>query len=211
MEREPVNPFLDIAAWRARTEARVAEFFSTHQRPQPPAADGTVGAALAQLVHHNATLWGYEDEVRREDIPDSEIARYKRLIDRENQLRNDAIDRTDQCLAAEIEARGAHHPEAPLNTETPGSAFDRLSILLLRRYHLQQEVERRDATDEHIRRCAGKRAEIEERIEDLCASLDALIDDILGGRRRMKSYATHKLYNDPETNPAVRRARQAGR
>jgi hypothetical protein len=162
---------------------------------------------LCQLFIHNATLWGYEDEVRRTDITDTEIVKYKRLIDRENQLRNDHIDKADSVLRDLLSGAGLNKDDSlPLNTETPGSVFDRLTITALRVYHLGLEIDRDDATGGHKEKCSKKKAEVLDRAGDLITSLEELLDDIFSGKKRLKSYGTHKLYNDPETNPAVRAA-----
>jgi len=201
---------IDPQAWFERVLAHVGRF-----RQEGPGAvraaesESPIADCLAELFLHNATLWGYEDEVRRTDIADSEVARYKRLIDRENQLRNDHIDKADALLREEVEKRlGPADERLPLNTETPGSVFDRLTILALRTWHLERECERDDATPEHREHCAAKLANVCERTHDLLASLGELLDEILAGRKRLKAYGTHKLYNDPETNPAVRAARE---
>ena len=70
----------------------------------------------------------------------------KRAIDRFNQQRNDATERIDDFLKREIEDREVIvAPDARWNSETPGSVIDRLSILALRIYHMQEQVERADA------------------------------------------------------------------
>lgn len=40
--------------------------------------------------------------------------------------------------------------DATINTESPAWAIDRLSILAVKIYHMQQEVERKDASPEHV-------------------------------------------------------------
>ena len=40
--------------------------------------------------------------------------------------------------------------EATLNTETPGSAIDRLAILALRIYHLEEQLHRPDVDAQHL-------------------------------------------------------------
>lgn len=47
-------------------------------------------------------------------------------------------------------------PNATINTESPAWAIDRLSILILKIYHMQQEVDRSDATPEHKGKCEEK-------------------------------------------------------
>src|SRR4030066_1712910 len=52
-----------------------------------------------ELNHRfNNLLWAEEDLARRKNVPDSEIAKNKRAIDRYNQQRNDAIERIDDLL-----------------------------------------------------------------------------------------------------------------
>ncbi|MFW5857512.1 MAG: DUF4254 domain-containing protein [Planctomycetota bacterium] len=205
---------VDVRAWidHAAHLAVVAFDRDPEAARAEAAVDEPVRAALDALHLHNATLWGFEDEVRRDDIGDAAIAQWKRRIDAENQARNDAIDRVDRALRERLAADGrVDDPALPLNTETPGGAFDRLSILVLRRRALDAEAGRTDADGAHRERSARRRAEVAERIDDLAGSLSALLDDIFAGRKRLKSYATHKLYNDPETNPAVRNANRKAR
>ena len=162
---------------------------------------------LWRNVAHNARLWKFEDQVRRPDLPDAEIARLKRAIDAENQGRNDAIDEVDAAFVREATAvLGPERPQLPLNTETPGSVLDRIAIIALRSYHLQLEVDRADATDAHRTACRDKKTNVDARGHDLMQSLRELLCDIATGRKRAKCYNQHKLYNNPETNPAVREA-----
>ena len=57
-----------------------------------------LGAAISELAWRNIRLWHLEDEVRRTDLPDSNIVACKRKIDKNNQERNDLIDKIDQVL-----------------------------------------------------------------------------------------------------------------
>jgi len=85
---------------------------------------------IDELTKTNRVIWGYEDEARRTDVPDSEIANLKRNIDKNNQKRNDLIDTIDAILEQDIEKNvKSINASAPINSETPGSIFDRLSIL----------------------------------------------------------------------------------
>lgn len=81
--------------------------------------------------------------------------------------------------------------------------LDRLSILALKIYHMQAEVDRPDATDEHRARCRGKLAVLLEQQTDLTTAIDQLLDDIAAGRKYMKVYRQMKMYNDPDTNPVL--------
>jgi hypothetical protein len=94
-------------------------------------------------------------------------------------------------------------PEARLNTESPAWAVDRLSILALKIYHMQEQVERTDADADHIARCQAKLSVLLEQQRDLSLAIDQLLEDIEAGRKYMKVYRQMKMYNDPSTNPIL--------
>ena len=94
-------------------------------------------------------------------------------------------------------------PDARLNTESPAWAVDRLSILALKIYHMQEQVDRKDADAEHIAKCKAKLAVLLEQQKDLSLAIDQLLDDIAEGKKYMKVYRQMKMYNDPDTNPIL--------
>jgi hypothetical protein len=155
----------------------------------------------------NYLLWHEEDVARSPDVGDDRIAAVKRAIDRYNQQRNDAIEKLDDWLIAELGRKEVRLQEgARLNTETPGSAIDRLSILALRLYHMQEQADRVDASAEHVQKVSGRLAILREQHADLSQSLQELLDDIFSGRKRMKVYRQFKMYNDPTLNPYLYQA-----
>jgi hypothetical protein len=94
--------------------------------------DGYLGV-VCQQHQFNFLLWHEEDIARSPDVPDKRIAAVKRAIDRYNQQRNDWIERIDETLIQVLAGEGVvPRADASLNTETPGSAIDRLSIMSLR-------------------------------------------------------------------------------
>ena len=150
----------------------------------------------------NYLLWHEEDAARCPHASDLEIAHVKRVIDKLNQERNDYIERLDDWIAAYLRTHGEPPtPDAPLNTETPGSVIDRLSILALRIYHLDEQTRRSDVGREHIETIEFKLAVCLQQSHDLSRSLEQLLDDILAGRKKHQLYRHFKLYNDPATNP----------
>jgi len=62
---------------------------------------------------------------------------------------------------------------AKINSESPAWAIDRLSILALKIYHMNEEVERTDASEEHRAACQKKLdilLEVFQTINDLISS-----------------------------------------
>ena len=112
------------------------------------------------------------------------------------------------AVMEQLQERGVNpSDDTPLNTETPGSAIDRLSIMSLRIYHMQEQLDRDDATEEHKQKVREKLATCYEQHDDLSGSLTQLLADIFAGRKRLKLYRQMKMYNDPTLNPYLYKAR----
>jgi hypothetical protein len=158
----------------------------------------------------NYLLWHEEDVARSPDVSDARIAQVKRAIDGYNQQRNDGIERIDEALIDALSAGGlAPDPDARLNTETPGSAIDRLSIMSLRIYHLEEQLARPDADWAHRRRVDQRLLRACIQHADLAQSLAELLADLAAGRKLLKVYRQMKMYNDPTMNPYLyNRAKQ---
>lgn len=157
----------------------------------------------------NYRLWHQEDVARSPKAGAAELARVKRNIDRMNQQRNDLIEQLDDCLIRELAAQDTEAPpDAPLNTETPGSVIDRLSILSLRIYHMEEQAQRADAGEEHREKVRTRLKILLEQHADLTTSLSQLLGDVFSGRKRLKVYRQFKMYNDPALNPHIYQAGQ---
>lgn len=146
--------------------------------------------------------WHFEDIIRDPHINPDDALSLKRRIDRSNQDRTDLVEQIDSYFRqrySDIKPL----PEARLNTESPAWAIDRLSILALKIYHMREEAERADATEEHRQKCAAKLAVLLEQQTDLSTAIDQLLEDIAEGRKYMKVYRQMKMYNDPSTNPVL--------
>jgi hypothetical protein len=171
-----------------------------------------LGVAIGREHLTNVRLWHEEDEARRPDVEDVVIAGVKRRIDVLNQERNDLIETIDEAMTSmlqtmEIRARRG----CRFHSETPGAIIDRLSILSLKIYHMREETERVDATERHRNLCAERLDALERQRSDLAGCLDALLRDLIDGRASFRTYRQFKMYNDPETNPALRAARRQQR
>lgn len=190
----PLEPPLDLQPPRA------GEDLFEHPTRQPRHK----GFLLLVCRQHqqNYRLWHEEDIARSPHVRDAELAQVKRNIDKLNQQRNDLIEQLDDYLLRELETAAIElQPDARLNTETPGSVIDRLSILALRIYHMGEQAGRTDASEQHRAKARARLEILDEQLADLSASLDELLDDVFSGRRRLKVYRQFKMYNDPTMNP----------
>jgi Protein of unknown function (DUF4254) len=160
-----------------------------------------------ELSYRNYLLWHEEDKARRTDVDNGVIATVKRAIDRYNQERNDLIEKLDEAILAWLEARRPIKVADVINSETPGSIVDRISILSLKIYHMAEDAERTDITAEHRERSLQRLDLLKLQRHDLYRALAALFDDYLAGRKRMKLYRQFKMYNDPTLNPELYRRR----
>ena len=167
-----------------------------------PYEPGTIDHLLYHKNWIDTVQWHLEDIIRDPQIDPVAALAIKRRIDKSNQERTDMVEYVDSYLLdkyREIEPL----PGARLNTETPAWAIDRLSILALKIYHMEQEVRREDVSQKHIEECGRKLDVLRQQQVDLSGAIDALLDDIAAGRKYMKVYKQMKMYNDPELNPVL--------
>ena len=146
--------------------------------------------------------WHYEDIIRDPHIDPIEALALKRRIDRSNQDRTDLVEEIDSYFR-QYYSHVKPLDDARLNTESPAWAVDRLSILALKIYHMQEQVDRQDASSDHIAKCQDKLQVLLEQQKDLSLAIDQLLEDIEAGRKYMKVYRQMKMYNDPATNPIL--------
>ena len=167
-----------------------------------PFEQGCIDADLALKNWIDAVQWHLEDIIRDPNIDPVEALALKRRIDRSNQERTDLVEKIDSYFR-DLYAGVKPLPGASINTESPAWAVDRLSILALKIYHMREQAERTDATEEHRMKCKAKLDVLLEQQRDLSLAIDQLLDDIEAGRKYMKVYRQMKMYNDPSTNPVL--------
>ena len=146
--------------------------------------------------------WHLEDIIREPSIDPVEALAVKRRIDKSNQDRTDLVELIDSFFLDQYKDVKIL-PEATINTESPAWAVDRLSILMIKIYHMKEEANRADASEEHKAKCQEKLNVLLEQKQDLSSALDYLLDDINAGRKYMKVYKQMKMYNDPSLNPVL--------
>lgn len=167
----------------------------------PYVAD-SIDAQLYKKCWIDTVQWHYEDLIRDENIDANEAVRLKRLIDKSNQDRTDLVEQIDAYFRTQY-SDVKPLPEAKINTESPAWAVDRLSILALKIYHMKEQTERKDASEDHIEKCNTKLSILLEQQVDLSTAIDQLLEDIKEGKKYMKVYMQMKMYNDPSTNPVL--------
>ena len=183
----------------------IADYHLTDDVDTPiknPYQKDTIEYSLYLKCWIDTVQWHYEDIIRDPHIDPIEALALKRRIDRSNQDRTDLVEEIDSYFR-QYYSNVVPGPGARLNTESPAWAVDRLSILALKIYHMQEQVDRKDADAEHIARCKAKLDVLLEQQKDLSLAIDQLLEDISAGRKYMKVYRQMKMYNDPTTNPIL--------
>ncbi len=168
---------------------------------ESPAAFGTAFLQLVEENHlRNFQLWHEEDIARRDDLGSERVHQAKRAIDRFNQERNNFIEEMDKVLVAALQPKESG---VPRNSETPGMMIDRLSILSLKEYHMNEEAVRADASENHRATCGEKLSRIIRQRTDLTQCLGDLLTEVASGTRTFAVYYQFKMYNDPALNPQL--------
>lgn len=174
-----------------------------YQEFSNPYAKDKVEHLLYRKNWIDTVQWHYEDIIRDPKIDPVAALDLKRKIDASNQDRTDLVEYIDGYFLNKYQSVQVKEG-ATINTESPAWAIDRLSILALKIYHMQEEVNRSDASQEHIDKCRAKLAVLLEQRKDLSTAIDQLLADIEAGDKYMKVYKQMKMYNDDELNPVLR-------
>jgi hypothetical protein len=150
--------------------------------------------------------WHLEDVIRVPTIDPAEGLKIKRRIDKSNQDRTDMVEKLDDYFLEQFK-NIAPKPNTRINSETPAWLLDRMSILMLKIYHMREQTLRKDASIDHIRACEVKLNILLEQKKDMQLAYDELLEDIGNGTRRFKVYRQMKMYNDKSLNPKLYEAK----
>jgi len=148
--------------------------------------------------------WHYEDIIRDPNIDPVAALKLKRQIDASNQDRTDTVEYIDSYFLEKYKDVTPRE-NATINTESPAWGVDRLSILALKIFHMNEESTREDASPDHRAKCNEKLNVLLEQRVDLSKAIDQLLADIEKGDKYMKVYRQMKMYNDDELNPVLRK------
>jgi hypothetical protein len=146
--------------------------------------------------------WHFEDIIRDPNIDPVAALTLKRRIDASNQERTDMVEYIDSYFLKKY-SHVVVKADAKINSESPAWALDRLSILALKIYHMNEEVTREEASQEHRDKCQAKLNILLEQRTDLSTAIEDLLTDIENGDKFMKVYKQMKMYNDDDLNPIL--------
>ena len=175
---------------------------SIEKEPKNPYKKGEFSHLLYQKNWIDTVQWHLEDIIRDPEIDPKEALKIKRIIDASNQKRTDLVEYIDGYLLEkykDIKVKGS----ATINTETIAWAIDRLSILALKIYHMNEEANRESADQNHKNNCQAKLDVLNNQKADLCSAIDQLVTDIESGDKYIKVYKQMKMYNDQDLNPIL--------
>lgn len=167
-----------------------------------PYEEGSIEALIYLKNWIDTVQWHLEDIIRDPNIDLQKGMEIKRRIDHSNQNRTDTVEHIDDYYINMFKDVPVSN-DVTLNTESPAWVIDRLSILCLKIYHMQEQVDRKDAAAAHLKKCQDKLAILLEQQEDLSAAFDQLLQDFAEGKKRIKVYRQMKMYNDDSLNPIL--------
>lgn len=177
-------------------------FDSVDREPQIPYDSGSIEFLLYKKNWIDTVQWHLEDLIRDPEIDPKDALTLKRRIDKSNQDRTDLVEYIDSWFLNKYKDVLVL-PDATINTESPAWALDRFSILALKIYHMNDEVGRETADEEHRKKCREKLQVLLEQKKDLATAIEQLLDDISRGKKYMKVYKQMKMYNDETLNPVL--------
>lgn len=164
----------------------VAEFRRALRDPRHRSTRSLVGR-LVDLLRSNLDQWNLEDTARGPGADDAAVAEAKRAIDQLNTRRHQLVEEID----AAIDRAVTQAASAPLATESPAMAFDRLSVLVIRIHHTELAAGEDDSDADLY---AGRLPALYRQLAELQQAIDNLIADVRDSTRRFAPYQSLKLY-----------------
>ncbi len=183
----------------------VADYHKHDNINQPiknPYAESDLSHLLYKKNWIDTVQWHYEDIIRDPNINPEKGMEIKRKIDKSNQERTEMVEYIDSYFLNKY-SQTIPKENASINSESPAWALDRLSILVLKIYHMDEEYRREDASEDHKNSCKKKLDILLEQRQDLSYAIDAFLSDISKGDKKMKVYKQMKMYNDESLNPIL--------
>ena len=185
---------------------RSIDDYHAHDNVDTPVKNPFPANTFEALLYHknwiDTVQWHLEDIIRKPEIDATEGIAIKRRIDKSNQDRTDMVEKIDDQFLERFK-RIVPKEGARMNSETPAWLLDRMSILLLKIFHMREQTLRTDVNEDHIAKTKMKLSVLMEQREDMRQAYDELIEDIENGKRKFKVYRQMKMYNDASLNPML--------
>ncbi len=178
------------------------KYDDVNQPIENPYEKGSIEHLLYAKNWVDTVQWHYEDIIRDPQNDPVAALELNRKIDASNQVRTDMVEYIDSYFLdkyKDVQVKA----DAKINTESPAWAIDRLSILALKIYHMNEEAIRKEASEDHRAKCQAKLDVLLDQKNDMFVSISQLITDIENGDKYMKVYKQMKMYNDEELNPVL--------
>jgi hypothetical protein len=163
----------------------VAELQRAVRDPARRSEPGLLGL-LVDLLRSNLEQWNLESRSRGAGADDAAVAHAKRAIDELNGRRHQLVEAIDGAFDRAL----AQNAKAPLATESPGMAFDRLTVLVIRAHRTELAAGEAPEAGGYATRLPV----LQRQLADLEQAIDVLVDDVRAGRRRFVPYQSLKLY-----------------
>ncbi|MFL2564373.1 MAG: DUF4254 domain-containing protein [Parvicellaceae bacterium] len=145
--------------------------------------------------------WHLEDIIRKPNLSPKIALEIKKRIDTSNQNRTDIVEKIDDYYFNIFKTIKTQNNK--INTESPGWVVDRMSILCLKIYHMNEQILRENVSEDHIENCNKKLMILNTQQKDLSNSFDELLEDYEKGIKIIKVYRQMKMYNDSSLNPEL--------
>jgi len=172
------------------------------QKFKNPYTDNSLSNLLYKKNWIDTVQWHLEDLIRDPSINSEKGMEIKRKIDLSNQNRTDIVEYIDDYFL-DFFNKIKTKKKATHNSETLAWALDRLSILVLKIYHMKEQVDREGSSVYHKKKCKDKLEILNLQKQDLSNAIDQLIIDIQKGIKYIKVYKQMKMYNDNSLNPIL--------
>lgn len=154
---------------------------------------------LTQWIHYkNFVVWHLEEKIRIGDLSPDQIVEIQKSIDLHNLKRLEAMEQIDIWIENVLVSAGIRPGrEVEVNSETIGSIVDRLSILTLKIFHLDERINNEDTAPEERQETLLRKNILFEQRADVASALDRLLLEYRQARKRHCVYRQFKIYNDP--------------
>ena len=181
--------------------------FHVTENIDTPMSNPYDGKSLENVMYEKCWIdtvqWHLEDLIRIPELDPKDAFSLKQRIDKSNQNRTDMVEKIDDYYFNLFESTSEN--ALKMNTESPGWVVDRLSILCLKIFHMNEQVLREDVDKKHILECQEKLDILNLHQVDLSDAFDQLLEDYRFGIKKMKVYRQMKMYNDASLNPELYR------